>query len=1351
MDTNSNWRPPQAEPAVALDTGDWRSQLHPDSRQRIVNKIMETLKRHLPLSGQEGLQELRKIAMKFEEKIYTAATSQSDYLRKISLKMLTMESKSQNTLPPNAMASNSTKSPQDPASQNLQMQMQNQSQSLPGQMALNQSQTQARQQLLAQNMQNNIAPAGMQNSVSLQSVSALTQNSIPNTSQNSNLQPVSSISQNSIGNPMGQGVASNVFPNGQRQMQGRQQLQQVGAQQQAQNSQQYVFQQQLQQQIMKQKMQQGSIHQSPLQPQMQQQQQQQQQSQQNLLQQSQLQPTQQSVMQTPSMQPPMMSGLQQNQQSSVQQSSQLLSQQHQQSMLRQQQQQQQQQPPQQTSAIHQLQTQISQQSMMSSQPQQQQQQQLMGQQSSAAAMQQNQLIGQQNSVSDTQQQLPQQQRLIGQPNNLSSLPSQQQNSHQSLQQQQLMGPQNNLANIHQQQLGSQNHVGGLAQQQQLLGTQSGNSTLQSNQHQVHIMQQSKLPVQQHSQSASGLLPGGVQQPQPQPQKQLISHIQSQAPQLQHLGLQQQPNSLQQNMQQRLQPSSSLLQQQNIIDQQQKQIFPSQKALTEAPSTSLDSTAQTGNQIDWQEECYQKVKAMREMYYTDLNEIFQKISLKLQQHDSLPQQQKTDQFQKLRFYKQMLENLLQFLQLPKNNIPERDKVASCERQIISFLNTNRPRKSPSLQQGQLPPHMQSMHQFQQSHLQVPQGQSHDTGMNPQLQSINLQNSTTMQQSNLASLQHGSVSSLTAIASSNLDSGQQNVPSSMQQVNMGSVQQIPVSTPQQSNVNAVPLQSGVNMLQPNISAPQSNSNMLQNQHLKQQQEQQIMQSQQLKYQQRQIQQQLLQKQQIMQQQQLHQLTKQQFQQPGQMQPHQMPQVQISDANDTKLRQGVGGLKPGVLPHHLPQGQRYSIQQVKSGGTFPNSSLQLPHTLSPQINQHSSPQIDQQSMLPPLTKVGTPLQSANSPFVVHSPSTPLAPSPIPGESEKPNNALSSLSNVANMGHQQTIGASVSAPSLAIGTPGISASPLLDEFTVPDGNHGSASTISGKHGVMEKPLERLLKAVSSLSSKELSETVSDIGSIVSMIDRIAGSAPGNGSRAAVGEDLVAMTKCRLQARNFVTQDGSSGTKRMRRYTTAMPLNVVSSFSSMNDSFKQLTASNTSELESTATSNIKGLRNEVNHPLLEEIREVNERLIDTVVEISDEDMNPTMAAAAAADFGEGTVVKCSFTAVTLSPDLKSQYVSQMVPIQPLRMLVPANYPNSSPILLDKFPLEASEYEDLSVKAKSRFRISLRTLSQPMSLEEIARTWDDCTRAVLSEYAQQSGGGTFSSKFGTWEDCLTAA
>ncbi|XP_022988932.1 mediator of RNA polymerase II transcription subunit 15a-like isoform X1 [Cucurbita maxima] len=85
-----NHEPAQGgEPRV--DAGDWRSQLQPDSRHQSINKIMETLKRILPVSGPEGLSELRKIAARFEEKIYTAATSESEYLRKIYVKMLIME------------------------------------------------------------------------------------------------------------------------------------------------------------------------------------------------------------------------------------------------------------------------------------------------------------------------------------------------------------------------------------------------------------------------------------------------------------------------------------------------------------------------------------------------------------------------------------------------------------------------------------------------------------------------------------------------------------------------------------------------------------------------------------------------------------------------------------------------------------------------------------------------------------------------------------------------------------------------------------------------------------------------------------------------------------------------------------------------------------------------------------------------------------------------------------------------------------------------------------------------------------------------------------------------------------
>ncbi|XP_030492178.2 mediator of RNA polymerase II transcription subunit 15a isoform X1 [Cannabis sativa] len=1347
MDTN-NWRPIQGgEPT--MDTTDWRTQLQHDSRQRIVNKIMDTLKKHLPFSGQEGLLELKKIAERFEEKIYSAATSQSDYLRKISLKMLTMETKSQNNNIPNPLPSNPANSrPTDPGSIVMPPQVHNQGQSLVMPLSSNQSQT--RQQLLSQNIQNS---AAVQSSSSISSTlpppTSLSQTSIPNVvGQNPNMQNMSSSSQNPVG-----------YANTQRQVQGRQQVPQQ--QQQSQNPQsQYLYQQQLQQQTLKPKFQQGNIPQSMLQTHMQQQQQ-------NLLQPTQLQSSQPAAVQTSaSMQPPMMQSslpsLQQNQ-SSIQQPSKPMLQQHPQSVLRSQPQ------TQQSSVAHQQQTQMS-------------QQQLMNQQPNSTNMQQSHLIGQQNNAGDLQQQ----QRLLSQQNNLPNLQQQQQ---------QLMAQQNNISNLHQQQLVPQSN--GL--QQQLHGTQTSNSnsSMQTNQHSVHMLQQqSKAPMQQQSQpSGSNLLPTQAQQSQPQ--QQMLSQIQSQPQMQQQLGLQQQPNSLQREMPQRLhvsgQTSGSLPPTQHVIDQQ-KQLYQSQRPLPETSSTSVDSTAQTGhaNGGDWQEEVYQKIKTMKELYLPELLEMYHKIAGKLQQLDSLAQQPpKSEQLEKLKLFRNTLERAIQFLQVPKGNVIPgyKEKLAHYEKQIISFINTNRPRKPVSqLQQGHPSSHMQST---QQPQSQINQVQSHENQMNSQLQSMNVQSSVgTMQQNNYTSLQQNTLSPLSGVSttqqnvmnplqsSSNVDSGQGNAMNSLQQVSSNSLQQIPVSAPQHANINAMSSQNGINVLQPNVNNLQSNSNMLQNQqHMKQQHEQQMLQSQQFKqqYQQRQMQQHLMQKQQLLQQQQQHQQQQQQQQLqqqakqqlPAQLHAHQnqMQHHQINDVNDLKTRPSMV-MKSGVFQQHHPAGQRaaYPHQQLKSSSSFAMSSNQLLQASSPQILQHSSPQVEQQNLLPPLTKTGTPLQSASSPFVDPSPSTPLVPSPMPSDSEKPLPGVSSLVNAGNVGQQQT---SVVTPaqSLAIGTPGISASPLLAEFSGPDGTHGNTSvSVSGKSSITEQPLDRLIKAVSnddifhvdfsvkSMSPKALSASVSDIGSVVSMIDRIAGSAPGNGSRAAVGEDLVAMTNCRLQVRNFMGHDGTNGTRKMKRYTSAMPLNVVSSASSINDSFKQLISLETSELESTATSGIKRPKIEVNHALIQEIREINQRLIDTVVDISNEDVDPSVAAATV-EGGKGTIVKCSFSAVALSANLKSQYASaRMSPIQPLRLLVPTNYPNCSPILLDKIPVEVSkEYEDLSVKAKSRFSISLRSLSQPMSLGEIARTWDVCARAVISEHAQQSGGGSFSSKYGGWENCLSAA
>ncbi|KAK4839333.1 hypothetical protein QYF36_021104 [Acer negundo] len=87
----------------SMDGDDSRNQLPLDSRRRIIYRTMDTLKRHLPYSGPEGLNELRKIVVRFEKKMYICASNDSDYLRRISQKMRSLETKKSSDLSEDAI------------------------------------------------------------------------------------------------------------------------------------------------------------------------------------------------------------------------------------------------------------------------------------------------------------------------------------------------------------------------------------------------------------------------------------------------------------------------------------------------------------------------------------------------------------------------------------------------------------------------------------------------------------------------------------------------------------------------------------------------------------------------------------------------------------------------------------------------------------------------------------------------------------------------------------------------------------------------------------------------------------------------------------------------------------------------------------------------------------------------------------------------------------------------------------------------------------------------------------------------------------------------------------------------
>ncbi|XP_078443140.1 mediator of RNA polymerase II transcription subunit 15a-like protein [Wolffia australiana] len=130
-------------------SGDWRTQLQLDARTQIVNKIMD---------GPENLGELRKFAMRYEEKVFIVAISQTDYIRKLALKMLSMESKTQNIGNTNQMPSNSSNRMRH--MQHVQNTRQSQQIPLP-------HQTQMRQQPLSIGIQNSLSSTMVKSSASL--------------------------------------------------------------------------------------------------------------------------------------------------------------------------------------------------------------------------------------------------------------------------------------------------------------------------------------------------------------------------------------------------------------------------------------------------------------------------------------------------------------------------------------------------------------------------------------------------------------------------------------------------------------------------------------------------------------------------------------------------------------------------------------------------------------------------------------------------------------------------------------------------------------------------------------------------------------------------------------------------------------------------------------------------------------------------------------------------------------------------------------------------------------------------------------------------------------------------------
>ncbi|KAK7830805.1 mediator of rna polymerase ii transcription subunit 15a [Quercus suber] len=351
-------------------------------------------------------------------------------------------------------------------------------------------------------------------------------------------------------------------------------------------------------------------------------------------------------------------------------------------------------------------------------------------------------------------------------------------------------------------------------------------------------------------------------------------------------------------------------------------------------------------------------------------------------------------------------------------------------------------------------------------------------------------------------------------------------------------------------------------------------------------------------------------------------------------------------------------------------------------------------------------------------------------------------PDQTQPPRNPVQfhSTSQIYQSSSLQVSQQNLGSPLSKAGTVFPSATPVDLEKRPSSVSVLSNSDCNQQTAAPKQPLKRLLKAVESVSQKALSASVQEI-------DMIAGTTIDNVSKGSVGGGLACRMICQIKARNYRLQNRHVFADKVKHQINYMAHKATLLSANEICSFKRL-ADDLSDLDSTARYQIKRPRIEPKNELQNEIKCINQQLVETMIDLdSTEDLASTVT-------GEGTVIRCSYSAVALSQNLKLLYASShILPVLSLWLLVPADYPNSSPTIFDGMTVRWShdnkESKELSENAKLKFSIVLRILSEPMSLGEMARTWEFCAREVFLENAQHIGGECFSSRYGRWENCIT--
>ncbi|XP_039134404.1 mediator of RNA polymerase II transcription subunit 15a-like [Dioscorea cayenensis subsp. rotundata] len=866
----------------------------------------------------------------------------------------------------------------------------------------------------------------------------------------------------------------------------------------------------------------------------------------------------------------------------------------------------------------------------------------------------------------------------------------------------LLGPQDNIPILHHQQ----------QQQQQLLGTLPGVSNIQEHQNLALLAQPETARQQEESQRPALVL------------------LQSQGHQARHQ-LAQPPTKAQQppqpqTHQERFQSTGSLPPFPDAVEQKRKHV-----QLLGGSSTSPTLLTAQDDTLDLIEEIHQKIKEMKEIYYKDLLENYRKIVIKLHKLDAFPShQKKPDERKRLIESRDFVKQALYYLGTDKEKIQAQlmERLIVMERKIRAYLELP-PDKNDKIPLGQKESrhpggNVELARQYPPCGASMAQNIDHHAN---QARQMNWRGSSISADEVAAStlLPSGAQLGIPKASGLHSDPAQGGSLNSLHCQPIGFSHQVGIGSIQNStcgiynnNTNRQS-QSCVNPFQASASAIPPITYPMQPQ--KQEEQRQLMLSQLVKqslpYYRSHLTQQSNRQQQ--------QLQPQMFSELGQQQAmnlrgcHVGPFHQITEGNALKTKQDSGNC----------QKQFSTVQH--------NDALQLQgvdstHASSPQKLQASSLKISQPSvgndwikLLPALLDDRISSQPVDSLLIMKSPSIPSMS--VLGPEQQQLSEILSPSNAGHNGQQQMTRVSVQPEIHAPGT-AMSNSSMTVEYVGSDSDQVKETT--DKSSKRKRSTELLINAVQSAAPEVLDSSIKDIASVFDL-GILSSSAPGNRPKSAVGENLVGRTKSFMSAQDYEAEVWSSR-KKIRRDTSSVP-------------FLDVPLTCGQQLEFAAPSTSECQANLVTALVQNEIKEINKRLIDIAVSVSKEEV-----ARIAAQAVEGMVVSFAFTAVSISPNLISKLASQrMTPIMSLRLLVPLDYPKSSPVPLDKLLDEQSkESGDLSSKTMSKFNKSLQLVSQPISLSKMAKLWDASIRELMLEYAHQYGGGSFSSRVASWQTCL---